>query len=268
MERWGLAKRVVRWVNASQNRFEIRRVDDRGRAVGSTSAPKPPPEGIRELVARLYLSGDGLEIGGLNAPLRLPSGAQARYVDRLSTAELRETYPEGPGFHLVEVDIVDDGERLASIPEGSQDFIVANHFLEHCEDPIRTIQTLASRVVPGGVLYMAVPDADFTFDAKRPSTPFAHILADHSAGPEQSRVSHYEEWVTLVEGYADEAAVERRRTLMDMDYSIHFHVWRMHDLLDFFARAIDETGVPLSFELAMRNGAEVICVIRSVSEPR
>jgi predicted SAM-dependent methyltransferase len=214
---------------------------------------------MRALAAQLYLSGEGLELGALDSPLPLPPDAHARYVDRFGLDQLRKHYP---GLDLVEVDIIDDGERLTSIPERSQSFIVANHFLEHCQDPILTLQTLASRLKPGGRLFMAVPDADHTFDRDRPSTTFAHLLRDHTEGPEQSRLQHYREWVGLVEGNSGALADTRVTELSDVDYSVHYHVWRMHDLLGFLTRCIDEAGVDLILELAMRNGLEVVCVLR------
>ena len=55
--------------------------------------------------------------------------------------DLRREYPELTDWNLTPVDVVDDGEKLLTIAEESQDFIVANHFLEHCENPIRTIET-------------------------------------------------------------------------------------------------------------------------------
>ena len=251
MDKSAMAEHAMRFFNARQQRFEIRR--------------KQPIAGMRQLVAELYLKGDGLEIGALDSPLRLPDGARARYVDRLNMTELREHYP---GLDLIDIDIVDDGEHLASVPPASQAFIVANHFLEHCQDPIRTLETLASRLKPEGVLYLVVPDADFTFDRKRPSTAFAHIAEDHASGPQQSREQHFREWVSLVEDNTDAAAAEQRvRTLMEMGYSVHFHVWRMHELLEFFARSIDEFGLPVRLELALRHGIEVICILRRLATP-
>jgi hypothetical protein len=59
-----------------------------------------------------------------------------RYVDHLSTADLRDEYPELAGQPLVEVDVLDDGETLATFADESVDFVIASHFLEPCEDPI------------------------------------------------------------------------------------------------------------------------------------
>ena len=91
------------------------------------------PKTIREDVALRYLKGDGIEIGPLDYPLRLPRQATVRYVDYLDTAALREAYSSTlrAGRPLVTPDVVDDGARLASFADGSLDFVVANHMLEH-----------------------------------------------------------------------------------------------------------------------------------------
>jgi SAM-dependent methyltransferase len=264
MLRSTLAQRAVRFVNSHQNVLEIHR-----KAPPPVSEAAPPvsevaPPGIRDLVAGLYLSGQGIEIGALNGPLPLPPGAFALYVDRLGTVDLKEHYP---GLDIVEVDIVDDGERLVTVAEASQDFIVANHVLEHCQDPIGTLLTIASRLKPGGVLYMAVPDADFTFDRERESTTAQHLVEDHVHGPARSRVAHYREWVESVEGLTDApASASRMEELMQMGYSIHFHVWRMHGLVGFLTRCIEEFGLQMKLEMVMRHGSEVICVLRRTTD--
>jgi predicted SAM-dependent methyltransferase len=248
-----VGKRVVRFINSSQDWVEIRR---KGKC--------DPVGDARAAVARLYIHGEGLEIGPLCRPLSLPAGTRARYVDRLSTAQLRDTYP---GLNPVKVDIVEDAERLPTIPEASQDFIVANHFLEHCEDPIRALQTMASRIKPGGVLFIAVPDADLTFDRDRRSTAYAHLMKDYTGGPLQSRAEHYREWVSVVEGLEAVAAENRTRALLDTNYSVHFHVWRWLELVESLDRCIDEMKLALSFEMVMRYANEVICVLRKTAEP-
>ncbi len=80
------ARWLVRFINAHQHVLEIRRKE-----VGSSEAT--PPTGIRDLVARLYIAGEGLEIGALNGPLPLPEGVHVRYVDRLCTAGCASTTP-------------------------------------------------------------------------------------------------------------------------------------------------------------------------------
>ena len=263
MDRHELLDRAIAAFNRGQRRLELRRKDQAAPRASVAPTPHALAIGRRLLFAQLYITGEGLEIGALDSPQPLPAGARVRYVDRLTVDELRTHYP---GLHLVDVDLVEDGERLPSIPLSSQDFIVANHFLEHCEDPIGTLQTLASRIRPGGVLYLAVPDADLTFDAGRPSTSWEHLVEDHDLGAERSRRAHYEEWARLVEGVEEGVAGLRAGQLLDMGYSIHFHAWRLHDLLGFFTRCIDEAGVPLTLEAVARFGIEAICVLRRAED--
>ena len=143
----------------------------------------------RRSIAAKYLHGDGIEIGALHNPLR--TKARVKYVDRLSRAELLRHYPELAVVRVVDPDIVDDGETLTKIPDGSQDFIIANHFIEHCENPIGTLQTFAAKLRARGVVYMVVPDKKHTFDRRRPSTTIEHLETDYRDNGAGSRWGHY-----------------------------------------------------------------------------
>jgi len=232
------------------------------------AAPKEPPpiylDARRELAAS-FLSGEGLEIGPLHQPLPLPSAARARYVDRMAADRLREEYPELAGWDLTPVDVIDDGERLATVAAESQDFIVANHFLEHCENPIGTIRNHLSKLRPGGVLFYAVPDKRYTFDFRRPVTPLEHIVADHREGPERSRREHYDEWSSLVvgeEGEAPEDADARARRLEAEAYSIHMHVWTQSEFLRLVLACRDLLDDGFELEAGARQGIEFMVVLR------
>ena len=49
---------------------------------------------LREDVALRFLQGEGIEIGAMDYPLRMPREAQVRYVDHLDEAGLRSAYAE------------------------------------------------------------------------------------------------------------------------------------------------------------------------------
>ncbi len=218
----------------------------------------------REALAAHYLRGAGLEIGALHNPLRVPRGVHVRYVDRMTREDLRTHYPELANRALVHVDIVDDGERLTSVQDASQDFVIANHFFEHCEDPLRTLTHLLRVLRPGGVLFMCVPDKRFTFDATRSVTPFAHIARDYAEGPAWSRAAHFLEWVTHVEHVADPvAAGARAQQLMAQGYSIHYHVWTLEDLMDLLRKAPDVTGLRYGVECMILGDGETVVVLRN-----
>ncbi len=221
-----------------------------------------PRARVRRRLADQYLRGEGIEIGALHN--RLPTAAKVKYVDRLSRTDLRRHYPELAAFPVVDPDIVDDGERLTKIADGSQDFIIANHFIEHCEDPIGTLKTFAAKLRPGGTIYMAVPDKRYTFDRARPSTTFEHLLEDHEDSGAASRRGHYLEFAKLAatpkvlpqdqaEALAEKQMAER--------YSIHFHVWTFEEFGSFMDRLTLDELPQLSVSHRLANGDEGIFVL-------
>ena len=239
--------------------------------------PAPVFLDARREFAERFLAGEGLEIGALHLPLETPRKAHVRYVDRMSVEDLRAEYAELEEWDLTPVDVIDNGELLSTIPEGSQDFIVANHFLEHCEDPIRTIETHLAKLRPGGVLFYAVPDKRYTFDSRRPPTPLEHMVADHERGAERSRAEHYDEWARLVidaeapagaEGAAfEEWATRRARELEKDAYSIHMHVWTQAEFLELILHCRDRSGGAFDIEAAARQAIEFIVVLRKAGPP-
>lgn len=213
-------------------------------------------------LARRYLRGEGLEIGALHFPLRVPSGAKVRYVDRMDVADLHAHYPELPVEKLVAVDVIDDGEKLDSQADASADFLIANHFIEHTEDPLAALASHLRVLRPGGILYLAVPDRRRTFDEHREPTPLAHIVADHEQGPARSRSEHQQEWARLVEGVPAEQVADRVRALEAEDYSIHFHVWAPSEFIALLDYARGEGGLSFAVEELRGNEHEFIAILR------
>jgi predicted SAM-dependent methyltransferase len=247
-------------------------------ATSRSSAERPvaadaPPTyfDARAELAYRFLAGEGLEIGGLHRPLSVPPGARARQVDRMTTAELAAAYDEDVADEvLTEVDVVDDGEKLATIDDGSQDFIVANHFLEHTGDPIGTIAVHLRKLKPGGVLFYAVPDKRWSFDFRREVTSLEHMVRDHEEGPGGSRREHYDEWGLLVTGTAEERdredwperGAEMARALEAEDYSIHTHVFTEASFLALLLHCRERSGEGFEIEACARNGEEIVVVLR------
>lgn len=217
----------------------------------------------RRALSREFLSGDGIEIGALHHPLALSPRARVRYVDRYDEGGLRLHYPELRDYELVKVDVIDDGERLSTFPDGELDFLIANHFLEHAENPIGAIRNHLGKLRPGGRLYFAVPNKHDCFDRDRPTTPFEHLVADDREGPERSRFDHYREWVSAVEKRDDPAEIEAHaRWLMSKNYSIHFHVWDARSFSDFLNRARSYLNDAFDIEHFSINGSEIVAVLK------
>jgi SAM-dependent methyltransferase len=235
--------------------------------------PRPShvrPDNLREELAREYLRGSGLEIGAFSNPLYVPSSANVRYVDRWGTQELLaqvRDHPDYAGCACVPVDIIDDGQELATLEPESQDFIIANHFLEHVQGTIRTIERHLQVLRPGGILYLGVPDKRFTFDVKRPVTPLEHHYRDYEQGPAWSFADHVREWVELVENLTGTALEDRTQALIgDGNPSIHYHVWTQTELLEMLVDLRRRLRLPFMIEAVVLNKGmiESICVLRKV----
>ena len=202
----------------------------------------------------------------------MPAHAKVSYVDRMKTDELRREYPELADWDLTEVDIVDDGEKLATIAAERQDFIVANHFLEHCENPIGTIETHLGKLKPGGVLFYAVPDKRYTFDFRRAGDAArahgrrlrggARALASRAlrrVGPPGDRRGSGGRAATGRLGGVGRA---KARELEDAEYSIHMHVWTQAEFLQLILACRERFGDAFDIEAAARRAIEFIVVLR------
>jgi SAM-dependent methyltransferase len=217
---------------------------------------------VRRRLANKFLTGTGVEIGALHMPLQVPKDVTVRYVDRMSVAGLRAHYPELRTCALVDPDVIDDGERLGTLEAASQDFVIANHFIEHTEDPIGTLANHLRVLRPGGVIYMAVPDKRFTFDRDRPVTELSHLLRDHEEGPAWSRRGHFEECARIIERTPEDEVAARAAELDAEDFSIHFHTWTPGSFLTMLVHARDALGFGFDIEALERQGHEFIVILR------
>ncbi len=214
----------------------------------------------REDLARRYLRGDGIEIGAMHKPLRVPSQASVRYVDMMTREELLARYGPSNNFPagwVVETDVIDDGQRLRTFASDSVDFIVANHMLEHTEDPIAALEAFLRVVKVGGILFLTLPDARRSFDALRTRTSIEHLVRDHVEGPAVSREDHYREW-TAVECLTGDEVERRMEQFAREDAHHHFHVWE----LETFLSLLLSLDLPMEIDHAGINGTEFTVVTR------
>lgn len=242
-------------------RFLGRRLADRARRVWRGRAH---PHYLREFLAARYLAGDGVEIGGLHHPLRVPSRARVRYLDRFDTPGLRRQYPDLAAERLVHVDIVDDGERLDTVADASLDFVVANHFLEHAQNVYGVLARFLAVLRPGGVLFLSVPDRDGTFDRDRPLTTTEHLLRDYTDGPEWGYRDHVREFVRLAQKFPEDGVEAQVENIAGSGYSIHYHVWTHDSLCETLFDARRLLRLPFETEALVRNPglSESVVVLR------
>lgn len=223
------------------------------------------PLEVRADLASKYLSGEGIEIGALNNPMPVPPTAFVRYVDRHSYETLRnQDFPELHASSIATVDIIDDAETLATIPDASLDFVIINHVIEHCKNTIKALRTFWRVLKPGGLLFMTAPDKRYTFDRDRPLTTLEHIKEDDRENSPARDLAHYDEYVRLVDKVTDpKAYLARMAYLLGINYSIHFHVWDWTS----FSAMMDyvSTQLPMEIVVAQEDGQyENIFIIKKV----
>ena len=141
--------------------------------------------------------------------------------------------------------------------------MIANHFLEHCENPVLALKNMFRVLRIGGIAYFALPDKRFTFDKERPETALEHLWKDYTDGPGGSRKGHFEEWAEKVEKLKDgEAARKRAARLMETGYSIHFHVFTQDGMLKFLSFLRERAGLEFGLKLCMAAGNEIVFVLQ------
>lgn len=223
----------------------------------------------------------GLEIGALHAPLPLPPGARAFYVDKHSAAALR-TLRADAAATLTGPDLLADGLGLHCIAPGSQDFVIANHLLEHAQDALGTLCNWLHALRPGGVLFVAVPIGARCFDRGRPLTSGAHFFEDYEltrAGDtvtmRRRNQAHIEEHLTISapaiaalhgQPWMAPDNGERQRLItyyLDRDTSqIHHHVFSRASLSQLLQLLCSVTGDTCRIERIAASRVEALGIVR------
>jgi len=217
-----------------------------------------------------WIQGEGIEIGALNAPMTVPGDVAVRYVDRAPLDALRRQYPELADQALVSPSIIGQADDLSALGADSVDFVIANHLVEHLEDPIGALREMVRVIRPGGILFMALPDPRVTFDVDRELTSAEHVIDEFRNGTKQTREDHFRDWVAKAEPHVDWVKAagivggpDRVRQLIEMDYSIHFHVWRPDTFMEFMVVASREAHLelePVDFQPRVADDNEYIFI--------
>jgi len=242
---------------------------------------------VRELVAQSYISGNGIEIGAFASPLSVPDGVKVTYIDKSDVDTVTEPFCisgltlEDFGVDvgsIIKPNIVDDGETLSKVGDYSQDFVIANHVLEHFEDPIKGFKNMLRVLKHDGILYLSLPEMRRSFDRTREPTSFEHILRDYEEGPAWSRELAYAEFAKIFvtqgtdKGLFKKASGSERSTfenqqaqaLNEADFSIHFHAWTMDGMQDMFLRIKQRFNLAFETRLMLQNGDEVIFIFQKI----
>jgi SAM-dependent methyltransferase len=124
----------------------------------------------------------GLEIGAFDLPLVEPSEGRCDLADWNTAEYLRDLAERRPGHNPEYVAPVQFNLRQGydQIPEG-YDWIGASHVIEHVPDIIAWLTQMHSKLRPGGILFLVIPDKRYTFDIYRRESTFTDALVAQRA---------------------------------------------------------------------------------------
>jgi len=127
-----------------------------------------------------------------------------------------------------------DGSNLADVENGSYDFVLSSHNLEHFANPVKALKEWQRVLRPGGSLILVLPHYLKTFDHRRTLTPVAHMIEDFERNTQEDDLSHLEEILSGHDLKMDSAAGTiddlRRRSLRNFDNRcLHHHVFDEHN---------------------------------------
>jgi SAM-dependent methyltransferase len=225
--------------------------------------------------AARFLHGLGIEVGPLHVPIEVDKRCcRVKYVDRLTAEEVKIRFPELKDEDIIFPDIIFDValDGLAPIADESLDFVIASHLHEHVPNPLGLIKECYRVLRNNGVLYLAVPDKDYTFDRDRQITPLSHLIKDMENNTTAVDEEHLVDWVTNANKKTVPADPVEKRRMFDgeLNRSIHVHVWKWGDVAEFLRYMIMKEKIIWELcEAYLPKGVkdEAIFVLRKVNIP-
>jgi SAM-dependent methyltransferase len=128
--------------------------------------------------------------------------------------------------------IIAEGSALSSVADGSYDFVLSSHNLEHFANPVKALMEWRRITRPKGALILVLPDYRRTFDHARTPTPVSHMMEDYERKVEEDDTTHVEEVLQLhdldMDGTLKTHTLEELRTRSMNNISnrcLHHHVF-------------------------------------------
>jgi len=157
---------------------------------------------IRQHYSEKYLKGKGGEFGALHNPLCVSKQSKVLYVDRFAKEELLERFPElkEHAESIVSTDIILDldNSEFETLKKQKLDFFIANHVIEHLVNPVRFLKQIHDVMTPGSILYLSVPDKNYTFDKNRELTSQEHLWNDYKEDTRILSIEHLNDFLLKI----------------------------------------------------------------------
>jgi SAM-dependent methyltransferase len=193
------------------------------------------------------LRGKGLEVGALHQPAQLPSSAEVVYFDAQRKSEAVQLFKEIPAESIVDPHFVGnlDADGLMVFPDGTFDFVIICHVIEHLSNPLFAIRETFRVLRTGGLGIIAVPDKRYTFDKLRENISWEHLLQDYQAGTKVSSDEHYIDF--LKSAHADIFPQLERELPLHVAHARsrreHTHAWDSPTFRDHLTRTLSMFGI-------------------------
>ncbi|MDP3761738.1 MAG: methyltransferase domain-containing protein [Ramlibacter sp.] len=226
--------------------------------------------------AQLF-AGTGLEVGGPSGLFAVegyaPVYAHAGRLDNVNFAHQTRwegvihagdsfTFRAGcaPGTQYLR-----EATDLQAIGDGTYDFLISSHMLEHCANPMKALREWQRVMRPDGTLILVLPHKDGTFDWRRPVTPLRHMIEDDERDVGEDDRTHFDEVLRLHDLKRDifQPSAEAFRTWVEgntVNRGLHHHVFDSHSA----ARLVDHAG----FEILCVEPAETESIFVFARKPQ
>ena len=148
----------------------------------------------------LRLKHIGVDIGGPSSLFytvyeKAKSCDIVNYSDNNVWSSLAQEYVHNG--NLIGNVIISDATDLRNIDDESYDFVLSSNNLEHIANPFKALLEWKRILKKDGLLIIAVPNKEYTFDHKREVTKVEHLMRDYKNEILEDDLTHVEEILEL-----------------------------------------------------------------------
>jgi SAM-dependent methyltransferase len=154
---------------------------------------------------------------------------------------------------------VAEATDLGFIPDGTYDFVLSSHMLEHSANPLKALREWLRLLKAEGTLVLVLPHRDGTFDHRRPVTPLRHIVEDFERQVSEDDLTHLPEILELHDLRRDPeagalASFKARSERNRENRGLHHHVFDTQlavELIDHLGLQIQAVESTYPFHIAL-----------------
>jgi SAM-dependent methyltransferase len=126
---------------------------------------------------------------------------------------------------------------LSSIGQGTYDFVLSSHCIEHIANPLKAISEWKRILKDNGLMLLIIPHKDKTFDHDRPITSLSHLIEDMKNDVQEDDLTHLPEILELHDlkrdpDAGDFTSFKNRSKENYLNRCLHHHVFDTQLVID------------------------------------